>query len=486
MNKRISYYILPLCLFWSSCGDFLEYKDKDKIIPRELAHYNELVYGELMKKTSGDEMMYLQFMTDEVESIVLPLSSSSRTDSRREDYGNFTWATDHQLDQDEREHNDKAWAHFYHKILMCNVIEHDLGDFENDTKGVKKRLLGEVIFLRAISYYYLVNLYGEPYKNKEQAKTALGVPINTTISLENKVYTRAKLQETYELIENELLRSIDFLTEGEQSNTIFRPNVDGAKLFLSRIYLYQKEWKKALDISNDLISMSNSSIETLTNMSNYIKSRRYLYNDQNAGILFSWGKRFGSPFTSKSDAGHWEVSSELKKMYINTDTIKDVRGQAFFSQYSPYYPNKYEANGGSCYHWSYRIEEAYLNRAEACIELGGETNLVQAMSDINSIRRNRITGGGYERKATDTQEAKKILQDEKRMEFCFEDTRWFDIRRWEIEITHKLHNINSPTVYDTYVLKAGSPNYIINIPLEVQKINFKIEQFERENTLVGK
>lgn len=37
----------------------------------------------------------------------------------------------------------------------------------------------------------------------------------------------------------------------------------------------------------------------------------------------------------------------------------------------------------------------------------------------------------------------------------------------------------------TYVLAPGSPNYILSLPLEVQKINFEIENFERVETIVN-
>ena len=77
--------------------------------------------------------------------------------------------------------------------------------------------------MRALSYYYLVNMYGEPYKDKEQAKIALGVPINKAISVEKNTYKRAKLQEIYDLIEENLLNSIDLLKVGDQANSIFRP-----------------------------------------------------------------------------------------------------------------------------------------------------------------------------------------------------------------------------------------------------------------------
>ena len=38
---KIYKYILPLLLFLGGCSDFLDYKDKDKVIPSNLDEYNE-------------------------------------------------------------------------------------------------------------------------------------------------------------------------------------------------------------------------------------------------------------------------------------------------------------------------------------------------------------------------------------------------------------------------------------------------------------
>ena len=41
---------------------------------------------------------------------------------------------------------------------------------------------------------------------------------------------------------------------------------------------------------------------------------------------------------------------------------------------------------------------------------------------------------------------------------------------------------STPTVINHYVLKAGSPNYVLSLPLEIQRSDDKIERFERVET----
>ena len=78
---------------------------------------------------------------------------------------------------------------------MCNITFEQVKELDEDIEGVKNRLLGESLFMRALSYFYLVNLYGEPYESAAQAKTALGVPINENVGVEANVYNRATLDE---------------------------------------------------------------------------------------------------------------------------------------------------------------------------------------------------------------------------------------------------------------------------------------------------
>ncbi|MEY8592110.1 RagB/SusD family nutrient uptake outer membrane protein [Butyricimonas hominis] len=487
---KLHYYIY-LALILCGCNDFLEYKDKDKLIPKELDHYNELIYGELIKKADGGELQYLDVMSDETDSYVKPLGTLTRVDDRKNLFKYYTWAQQTQVTVEGSDNNDNNWAYFYHKILMCNIIEHDVNQFENDIEGVKNRLLGEVCFLRAMSYYFLVNLYGEPYRDKEQAKTAAGVPINDAISVEIKKYTRATLAEIYTLIETDLNNSITYLEKGEQLNSTFRPNVHVARLFLSRIYLYTQEWQKAAEAANDVITYSGAKIETLEHLQGY-KEKQPLYNENNPSILFSWSEK-NSPIHDSNNEGIWRPSEKLLALYntskevdANNHIIKrDYRDTAFFYKIEKndyLKPMKYDNLSRTCYDRAYRIEEAYLNRAEAYIQLGGKDNIEKAIHDINAIRKERINTD-YEINASTETEAMQYLQNEKLMELCFEEVRWFDIRRWKLEINHIYQDITNPPSIKTYTLKADSPNYIMPIPLKVQEVNNLIKLFEREEIL---
>ena len=129
----------------------------------------------------------------------------------------------------------------------------------------------------------------------------------------------------------------------------------------------------------------------------------------------------------------------------------------------------------------YRVEEFYFNRAEAYIETG-EYEL--GMNDINQVRLNRIDDADYKLNANNIEEARTQFRNEKRREFCFEDMRWYDMKRWGVRVVHQYHEIQNSTAYTEYVLEADSPNYILPLPLDVQRRNTKIEKPERVDTQI--
>ena len=62
-------YMISLFLLSVSCSDFLDYKDKDKVIPDELDHYSELVLGELVQKSVGETGYNLWYMSVQLKMI---------------------------------------------------------------------------------------------------------------------------------------------------------------------------------------------------------------------------------------------------------------------------------------------------------------------------------------------------------------------------------------------------------------------------------
>lgn len=67
--------------------------------------------------------------------------------------------------------------------------------------------------------------------------------------------------------------------------------------------------------------------------------------------------------------------------------------------------------------------------------------------DVNAIREKRIQGITLFRPRPAAQ-ALNYVKEERRMEFCFEGFRWFDLRRWDRpEIVHRYTSVENPSNY---------------------------------------
>ena len=144
-------------------------------------------------------------------------------------------------------------------------------------------------------------MYGEPYRDAEQAKTAMGIPINKETSIKDKLYTRASLQEVYDLMENDLESALRNLEDGEQKNSIFHPNKDVVRLFLSRIYLEEKRYDDVIIVCNEALKETNRTLISLNEMLGYSSDTKPMLNKDNNSILFSWLNKEAHPTSSSNN-----------------------------------------------------------------------------------------------------------------------------------------------------------------------------------------
>lgn len=468
-NISIISILISLILLLDSCSGFLDYKEDDKMIPETIENFSELLLGEVIYKGDKD-MNFISLMSDDVTDIVRAEIPVGWSDPRDADLHYYRWNQDLEKNYNGDYKVIKSWFNFYHKILMCNVIINEINNLDEaeSTKNEKFILEGECYFLKANAYFNLVNLYGEPYKNAEQAKTALGVCVNNEIGVSDKFYSRESLQTIYDLIEDYLLTSIDLFKEYPREFTsIFRPNLEASYLLLSRVYLYQKKYDKVIETATELINNTGFYIYNL----NEFNPESDCFSKHNTGIMFSF-EEFDYPDSFKESGNRFmfRASSDLIKLY----SMDDLRKSAYFA-YDYNFPTKCTRSKRSVRGKNFRIEEAYLNRAEAYAEKG---DIDKAIKDIKEIRKNKFSQN-YEVNAESKEEAVNIVRKERRRELCFELHRWFDLRRYGCPRIVHPYTPQNDTDPKFYVLEENSPNYTLALPFELTKIDSDIRNNQR-------
>jgi hypothetical protein len=203
--------------------------------------YNTLYYGGFGKTTVG----FLWVMANDVASDDSDKGSTPGDFGPAGEIDNFT-------------HNgnnfifNNIWSGHFSAIISANKAIDVLNKGSLEA-SVKNRLMGEARFLRGFYYFNLVRFFG-------------GVPKITTAPLASQgnsdaLQTRASAADVYALIIEDLQFAADNLPlKGDAATQTGRANKGAAQSYLAKVYLYQKNWQKALDNSLAVINSGKYSL----------------------------------------------------------------------------------------------------------------------------------------------------------------------------------------------------------------------------------
>ena len=131
---------------------------------------------------------------------------------------------------------------------------------------------------------------------------------------------------------------------------------------------------------------------------------------------------------------------------------------------------------------AWRSPEVYLNMAEAYARRDGVCQ--EAIDLLNELRIKKMTQESYVAKTIgdfdSVEELVDFIWEERRRELCFEEAmRFWDLRRQGMpEITHMVYRTDGTS--QSYVLEAGSPNYLLQIPAAETDYNSAIKNNDRD------
>lgn len=352
------------------------------------------------------------------------------------------------------------YKYHYLNIADCNIAVDRVSEAPID-ENLAKRLVGEAKFLRAYSYFELVNCFGP-----------VAMPIHS-LGTDNMNIPRSSVDEVYAQIEKDLLDAAGSLNEEKSYG---RATAWSAKAFLARVYLFRGEWQKAVDYATDVIDNSGAllepqfvniwSVDNHNGVESLFEFQSNSAPDKTLGCYFCTfcGARGQSKddFPSKSnddvsDGWGWGVpTSDLENCYLSEgDEVRRRStitkwGEAVYGdeELNPTYKFDLSANKSGRVIRKYyvpiatrrtlvdkannaplnvpilRLGEMYLTRAEALWHLG---QVDKAMEDVDIIR-SRVGLAGKKGKVSGN-DALRAIWKERRMELAFEGLRLYDIRR---------------------------------------------------------
>jgi hypothetical protein len=170
----------------------------------------------------------------------------------------FSW-TDPRITTDNDTPYD-LWETYYQSIAGANaalqaidgIIQKGVSD-----ETLNKTLLpckGEALILRAYSHFMLVNIFSKAYKDAESSKNDIGIlyvtePVNV-VKMESK---RNSVAEVYELIAKDIEEGIGLINDGAYKVPKYHFNKNAAHAFAAQFYLFKRDYAKVIEHANAVL-----------------------------------------------------------------------------------------------------------------------------------------------------------------------------------------------------------------------------------------
>ncbi|WP_316750483.1 RagB/SusD family nutrient uptake outer membrane protein [Pedobacter gandavensis] len=285
----------------------------------------------------------------------------------------------------------------------------------------------EAKFIRSLCYFYLVNLYAQPYKFTAGA-THLGVPLILKSAddpfSESTMIPRSTVAEVYNQIETDLKDAevnlpVDYGDPALQN--VARSTKGAAQALLARLYLYKGDFPNALTYSNKLIG-----VKYKLNTDPSTAFRIYNTNESIFSVAMNGGD---NPNTNNALGQHYSPSKRgditVAANYLALmDQTTDLRFKnLIILQGGSYWTTKFT----NIVDWVpvFRYSEILLTKAEALANIATGVDPT-ALALVNEVRTRSLAAPIV---ATDKNDLIAKILVERRIELAFEGQGEFDFVR---------------------------------------------------------
>ena len=443
--SRKSHFFLITLLMLSACDNFLS-ENPDNRVDLDTA---EKAAQLLTSAYASSAYTFTEWMADNV-------SYTQGTFKRPEHIQAFNWQESTSNDQDTPSF---IWMGSYEAIAPANEVLAIIDEMEGDTDR-KNAIRGEALLARAYGHFMLVNLFAKHY-NRQTASTDAGVPyVEEPETVFIKQYTRNTVAEVYDKIERDLREGVR-LVNGRfyQNSGKYHFTPTAALAFASRYYLFKGDYQNCINYSTELLgSDPNIFIKDLpTILANYSNTEEFLRlitsPSDDSNLLL---ERHVTNYPV--NVGFWPNIDQVNSLYNSNpwnaeDLRRSNRYPLFIRGTDGYALGKYEflfertsitSNVGYNYTIMpvFRGEEVLLNRAEAYVNTGQNS---AALADLQIYVNKRYTEKpivtlqslqNYYRTSDSQAAIMAFIIDERDKEFIHEGLRWFDIKRFNLPVTH--------------------------------------------------
>jgi len=427
--KKIALYtfILLATGFFSGCGedfldrerplDFVEndvFSDPDKLEGNVISLYYQLKNANVL----GGRILVI---SDNVGDDFVNMSGNGVTMINT--YGGSVGPT--------IQENEGLWSYTYLAINKCNTFLEVVEGYKDVAGANYDRYVAEAKFIRALCYYFLYNMYTEPYVLNPNAKS-VPLRIQQERDLANNDLERASSKQVLDQILADLAGSNALPNGDGTSTTIIRATKGAAEALKMRVYMILGEWQNAINAGDNVTGYSLVSDVSSIFKSPYVTSENIFsapFSDSNRG-------------SSQSALG-WYYSGGNLAMVLDTTSIIAVNGYCNLNddrislltdiptqtQRANMHIKKF-MDKSTYLDWvpMFRYAEIVLNKAECYANLGKDAEAIALLKQVRSrslkpeddtLNLDALTGDAL----------KNAIYYEQRLEFLGEGHRGFNIYR---------------------------------------------------------
>lgn len=325
--------------------------------------------------------------------------------------------------------NSDFWTGAYSAINNANTFLKNLENSKDVAGNDYNKYVAEAKFIRALCYYYLNNLYAQPYLLNNEAKSVpLRLAAESTTA--NNNLARASISEVYAQILTDLSdENLNVLPNTRNDYTsVTRATQSAVRMLRMRCYMEQSLWTKAITegqaITGYTLLDNIATVFTAPYISNEVIFS-FPMSDTNKGSAqsaFSYFTYDGSRFVI-------DVKSGIYSNDLYT-SVADQRVNKLIAKAGTQTISIKFADAQNYLNWIpvFRYAETKLNLAECYYNIGQE-NL--AKSHLTDVRRRSLSQAD-DLLQIDSLTGKALVQaidNERRTEFIGEAVRSLDIHR---------------------------------------------------------
>lgn len=332
-----------------------------------------------------------------------------------------------------------AWRDHYIGIARANAILDRIDHV--DIGGKKDQYKAEAQFLRALFYFNLVRIFGD-------------VPLvlhEITSPYEANNLIRNSKVKVYEEIISDLQAAEKTLPPKYSTENAGRATQGAAKTLLAKVYLTLQQWENASDKLSEVIS--DKAIYGYKLLNNYVDvfdfntpvNDEIIFNVQYKSGNIGQGSNFWESFAPDlvttpvlgpnggSGKGQNRPTEDMENAYEADDLRKNIsmqnhyllpNGRPVYVRYVTKYKQYGALPDESDVDWPVlRYSDVLLMYAEALNEQNDQGNALPYLNEV------RERAGLLKKENLTQEELRTAIEQERRVEFAFENHRWFDLAR---------------------------------------------------------